>query len=258
MSFCYYTRPLPGQQGYTGQPKHRGSRSSEETIAAVAQLSGLTVSQVQNCVEKLSKYIIEQSMDCWRIDPILGYFGFQGTCGGSHATPYFMPTFNNLAMDISLSIAKPAIAYMKANFQSENVGHNSLLVPVISRVTNMHNGIANSYTPGRPVQIELSNGKGSLDPEVLTQGVFFRSLTTGVNVRVVDYSYYRGSLIACTVPTGLTGAQQLSVALSLSRSVRTGVWPQNLNYTAASEETVAVKNGRRSGKRKVEDVALES
>lgn len=249
MSFCYYTRPLPGQQTYTGQAKHRGTRSSEETIAAVAARCGLTMEQVEGCVGHLWKYIIEQSMDCWRLHPILGYFGFQGTCGGSHPKPDFMPTFSNLAMDISLRIDKPALEYMKAKFQSENVGHHSLLVPEVRRVTNMNNGIANSYTPGKPIQVELSNSKGKLDLEKTAQGVFFRSLTTGMNERAVDYSYYKGSLIACTVPEHLTGPQQLSVSLWLNRSVRTGVWPQELIQVAATGETVMVKNGRGTAKK---------
>ncbi len=39
------------------------------------------------------------------------------------------------------------------------------------------------------------------------------------------YGYIKGQLIVCTVPTGLTGAQELSVTGSVDGSLRTGIYP---------------------------------
>lgn len=200
----------------------------------IAAMSEMTVEEVEKVLLNFSQYVVKESMDCWRIAPILGWFGFQGTCGGSHPMPDFMPTFKNLAVDIRMRFGKPALAYMEDQFQAENVGHHSILEPVITRVTNMWKKLPNCYTAGKPMQVELANGKGGLDTSDALQGVFFRS-STGIKTRATEYAYCKGSLLAFNAPAGLTGPQQLSVSLVLNDSLRTGVWAQELSPMTSSE-----------------------
>lgn len=211
-------------------------------MAAIAEKTGFTVEQVTTMLQGTSEYIVEQSIQCWRLEPILGWFGFQGTCGGSQPTSDFFPSFKNLAVNISMSLGKPALNHAKSIFHAENVGHSGLLVPVITRVTNMNNGVANSYTPGGTIQIELQGRRGKLDRSDTMQGVFFKN-GTGLRTRSSSYGLAKGSLIVCTVPTTLTGAQELSVSLIINKGLRTGIFSTPLTLLSSEEPTPPTTNG---------------
>lgn len=248
-------------QTYTSQPYSQGFRTSVEAIAAIAERSGQAVAEVEATIRAMSEYVIEQSMNCVRVEPLLGWIGYQGTCGGSHSSPDFFPSYDSMAVDIRMRLGEVGDTYARAKFTPQTIGHRTLATPEIVRVTNMHTGMDGTYTPGKSMQIELANSRGKLDISDATQGIFFKS-TAGVRVRVNDYAWNKGANVGFTAPTGLTGSQEVSISLILNNGFRTGTYILPVTFQAAMEEPAPEptkeKSPQRNGKGTTKEIALEN
>lgn len=246
MSFNYYTRPLAGSLRYTGQADYKGFLRTEEVVADLAQKTGLSAAQLETALRGLGEYVIDKCMEGWRIEPLFDLLGYNATCGGSHPTDNFFPSYENLAMDMRLRMGKDAHIRAKRNFTAECTGRHNVAVPRIVRVTNMHNKLPNCYTPGKPLQVEVEGGRVTMDTDEPNQGIFFRA-ANGTMVRAADYGYNRGTVFGCNVPLGLTGEQQLCICLEMYNSVRTGISPKPLTFSPLSDKAPAASpssNGR--------------
>lgn len=103
-------------------------------------------------------------------------------------------------------------------------------VPVIQRVYDGATRAPDRCTPGGAFRIgghDFGMEPGQLE---VTQGVFLTPVAGGAAVRVSSYSDWTDSEIMGSWPTGLTGAQHLSVVTSYNTggSGRTGMYGTQL------------------------------
>lgn len=256
MSFEYITRPLQGNTRYTSQPSYRGIRREAEVLAALAQATGVSESDIATVLLKLGEYVVDESMNGYKIAPLRGYLGFGATCGGSQPNPDFVPSFENLAVGIRLRLGKDARARAERVFSAVNVGRHDIVLPEVVRVTDTHTNRNCCYTPGKAIMIDLATNNGTMDTSTNAQGIFFKS-GTGVMTRAVDYPYNRGTMIICTVPATLTGEQELCVKMEIYGSVRLGVYARPLSPSSSVGEESPTVGRSRAAKPGGKDVALQ-
>lgn len=247
MTYCYFTRPMSVAGRYTSQPKYRGTVSSEASLTEITERSGLTRQQVETALLHLGQYVVDKTIDCYQLAPILDYLGFQATSGGSFDSPDFAPNYTNMAIDFRLKIGKTAHRRAEDRFSAENLGHNSRVEPVVIGVTNMGNGQPNGYTPGACLQIDLKDGRGELDPTVTTQGVYLTA-ANGTRTRCSQYGYTKGNLIIAVVPAGLTGQQTLSISMVMNGGVRTGIYSTPLSLMTSQEAAPPASRAKRAAR----------
>lgn len=227
MSFPYRVRPTAAGNRFQGQPAYKGSRTTEEILAALATRTGKTAAELGPIVQALCELIVDETIDGWRIEPLFDLIGYQFGCGGSEDTSDFSATFDNLNMGLTGHTGTAGEARSRAAFSADKVGEMGRVVPVIIRVTDMRTGLQDHYAAGGPIQVELANNRVNILTAASDQGIFLKA-SNGSVVRITDYAFVRGRIIAGTVPAGLTGPQELSVGAILNGSIRTGIYPHPL------------------------------
>ena len=225
LPFRYYSRPVGGVTGrYMAQASYRDMKTAAELYAEVLARLGSTPVTVQSAVEMACRVIIEWTVQGFRIEPLGGLIGSVFGCGGSHPDPDFASTYENMNMDFNSHLGEAGLALAQSLFTAEKLGDQGRVVPVIMRVLNTTTRVENHYSSPGSLQIELENKRGfELLPGTAYHGVFFKSITGTIVEGVVTYT--KGQLIIVNVPTGLTGAQELSVAGNIYGSLRTGIYP---------------------------------
>lgn len=234
MPFLYSTHPLPNQKRYTAQAVYRGLRTTIEVVESLAEKTGQDTAQIATLLQALGDYVVDNVMDGYRIEALYGRLGFQGSCGGSHEVANFRPDYDNLAVDVCLRLGPRAKRHARNVFRPEVVSHRGRVAPQVIRVTNMYNNRPNCYSPGKPMQVELSHRRGKFNPRDPEQGIFFKA-ADGTVARVDDYGYIRGKLCACMAPEGIEGPQQLIVARLIHGTLRSGIYEQPLAYVQPVE-----------------------
>lgn len=246
--FKYVTRPVPRGANYMGQAVYSDLIRTDEVVADLAAETGISPEDTAKVVRALGSYVVRATMRSHRIEPLFGYIGYFGSAGGSQPVQDFAPTFDNLNVSLNLQLGKEGDQEARRDFSAECQGHRDFTTPDIISVTNMHTNARGTYTPGKSIQVRLADGRLSLDPNDLNQGVFFKS-ATGQIIRASDYAYLRGSLIACNAPATLNGTQTISVAGMMNGSLRSGSWNFPLDYSSTLRRpaAVALANGHANG-----------
>lgn len=224
MSFQYIVRPTAAGNRYQGQADYKDTITSDDFIARLASQTGKPVADVQAIMTAAVQSIIDLTIDGHRIAALAGMIGFQVTCGGSQDSPEFAPTYDNLNIALNAFLGKAGDQRAKAGFSAVKTGQQGRVVPVMLSVLDLRTRTNDHFTPGAQLQVQLANNAAKLDPADATQGIFLKP-SNGDPRRLNDCALYHGGLLTGTVPTGIAGAQELSVALNINGSVRTSVYP---------------------------------
>ena len=236
MTFHYNVGPSNNNR-WRARPVNQGTRTPEEHTAAVvarcAAAGVIVTDAVAAAVIGANDHeTIAQAAGTFAINYPGGLTRMIPSTSGSHATPDFEGTYDNLAPDAASYLTKTGRDLFRAGFASQLGEVNAEKGAVITRVVNMINGHENSYTPTRIQCIEGRDldgmGRTTEDPNYTGTGAFYTAVADGAVTPVSfdDFGPKRPSQLTWTVPNTLTGLQTLSLKVWLNGGLRTTIWPE--------------------------------
>ena len=148
---------------------------------------------------------------------------------GSHPTPNFEGTYENLDPNAALYLKKKGRDLLEAGFSSQLGSINNEKGAIIATVINAANGVENKYTIGKGQILEGRDLGGLADTEHTGTGVFYISSTGAiVTVGGTDYLTREPSRATWIVPAGLTGPQTLKIVVWMNGGLRTTIYSEPL------------------------------
>ena len=232
MSFHYIVCPKKGG-GFTSRPDSQGTLTTEQFVALIMRRSGHPEALVADVLRHAAQAYIDLAQETKRVEPLWGFLGMMPTSGGSHATPDFPGTLENIHPSLTLYPGKEGAARLAHNFTALRTGVEGLKTALVTRVTNKSNGAYDQYLSQKGLLIEgldLSVKLG--DPR---SGVFFRAVADGQIVRVADGDVLinEPKTLLVLPPPGLTGGQVLLVTTVVKQAYRTFTYGVILTESAS-------------------------
>jgi hypothetical protein len=229
MPFKYKIHPKKGGR-LTTSPDSEGTKTTDEFVALIMQRSGRPQEVVADILRHAAEAYIDLAQNTWRVEPLWGLIGMMPTSGGSHPTPDFPGTLDNLNASFTLYPGKEGNLRFAHNFTAFRTGEAGFKTAIVDRVTNKATGATDTYTTQKGLLIEGDGLRVKIgDPNT---GIFFRAMAGGLTVRVADNDVLVNdpSQLLVLPPAGLTGEQTLIIKTLVSGSLRTFTYGVTLTH----------------------------
>lgn len=208
--FHFNVMPKAGGVGNTTRVVNQEELLTPELVASTktalaARGITLTAEQITAVGEELAKVRIAALAQGRPVRRAFGFFTDEPTCGGSHDSPDFTPTVDNMNAGVRgrLSPAGQELFDSLVSFQRDGVKGEK--VPMLTRVYDGATKLLDRVTLGGPFRI---SGPEDFGPEpdgpATTLGIFLKR-TGGTSVRIGMFSKWTDSEIFGSWPAAISG-----------------------------------------------------
>ena len=226
MPYQYRIRPLVSQDGtFTTRPQLGLPLTESEVIHELTRSCSVSEGDIRSVLTHLRQVLVSAARLTRPSETLFGLFRMGLSSGGALSNPQNPISFEELLPTVNLYPSLDFQEEFRTGLTVERVGIDTERVPDVQCVSDEVTSFTNRYTISDVLRIQGSSLR--LDPEDLTQGVFFRD-AAGVEVRVVRYLLVTEGRLLVLIPPVLQGSQTLIVRVRYGPNLRQSVWSSPL------------------------------